>query len=67
MNGLLDIGYNRYFTFEVDNVFTPAAKRRPFARDPRLTEVPLELRDAFEKYLYCLGKHILETYGCFEE
>ena len=67
MNGLLDIGYNGYFTFEVGAFFSPAKNRRPFARDNRLATAPIELRDAFERYLYDLGKCILEKYGCFEE
>ena len=66
MHGLLDIGYNGYFTFEVGRFFTPAEKRRAFAADTRLADAPIELRDAFEKYLYALGKCVLEKYGCFE-
>jgi sugar phosphate isomerase/epimerase len=67
MTGLLDIGYRGYFTFEVGGFFNPADKRRPFARDTRLASAPIELRDAFERYLYALGKCILEKYDCFEE
>lgn len=66
MNGLLDIGYNGYFTFEVGKFFLPAQKRRLFARDQRLANAPLELRRAFERYLYQLGKCVLEAYGCYE-
>ncbi len=67
MNGLLDIGYNGYFTFEVGGVFTPASKRRKCERSTRLESAPLELRDAYERYLYDLGKCILKEYDCFEE
>ena len=67
MTGLTDIGYDGYFTFEVGGFFTPSEKRRPFARDTRLASAPLELRCAFERYLYELGKCVLEKYGCFEE
>ena len=67
MNGLLDIGYDGYFTFEVGGFFLPADKRRPFERDTRLASAPIALRDAFERYLYELGKCVLEKYGCFEE
>ncbi len=67
MTGLLDIGYNGYFTFEVGGFFASAEKRRTFARDTRLSSAPIELRDAFERYLYDLGKCILEKYDCFEE
>ena len=67
MNGLLEIGYPGYFTFEVGRFFTPAEKRRPYDGSNRLTSAPLELRDAFEVYLYALGRITLEKYGCFEE
>lgn len=67
MNGLLDIGYDGYFTFEVGSFFTPADKRRAYTHDTRLARAPLQLRDAFERYLYELGKCILDSYGCFEE
>ena len=49
MNGLLDIGYNGYFTFEVINIFTAASKKREYAKDTRLASATLEMRDAFEK------------------
>lgn len=67
MNGLSDIGYTGYFTFEVGGIFTPAAKRRVCERDSRLASAPLALRDAAERYLYDLGRVVLEAYGCFEE
>lgn len=67
MNGLLDIGYNGYFTFEVGGFFTPAEERRPYVKDTRLAKAPLDLRLAFEKYLYELGKCVLTEYGCFEQ
>lgn len=67
MNGLLDIGYRGYFTFEVGGIFLPADQRRPFPRDTRLASAPMALRDAFERFLYDLGKTVLEAYGCFEE
>ena len=67
MNGLMDIGYKGYFTFEVGAFFAPSKNRRHCPRDNRLADVPIEIRDAFEKYLYTLGKCILKKYGCFEE
>ena len=67
MNGLADIGYKGYFTFEVGSFFTPAKKRRQYQRDNRLFIPPIELRDAFERYLYELGTCILDKYNCFEE
>ena len=67
MNGLIDIGYNGYFTFEVGGVFVPSSKRRRYEKDTRLESAPIELRDAYEHYLYERGKCILEKYNCFEE
>ena len=67
MTGLSDIGYDGYFTFEVGGFFNSAEKRRGYSRDTRLKSAPLELRCAFERYLYDLGKCILEKYNCFEE
>ena len=67
MNGLLDIGYQGYFTFEVGGIFLPANKRRVYERDTRLARAPLALRLAQERYLYELGKCVLESYDCFEE
>ena len=67
MNGLIDIGYTGYFTFEVGGVFLPSQKRRPYERDTRLASAPLALRCAFEEYLYKLGRCVLEAYDCYEE
>ena len=67
MNGLMDIGYEGYFTFEVGEFFTPSEKRRRYERCTRLATPSLQLRDAFERYLYDLGKFVLDSYGCFEE
>ena len=67
MNGLKDIGYNGYFTFEVGGIFTPPDKKRPFEKDTRLQKAPLALKRAAEGYLYELGRCVLEAYGCFEE
>ena len=67
MNGLISIGYEGYFTFEVGGIFLPPASRRPYAADTRLLRAPLSLKCAAERYLYELGRCVLETYGCFEE
>lgn len=67
MTGLLDIGYNGYFTFEVGGFFTSPKVRREYLPSTRLAKAPLELRDAFERYLYELGRCVLEAYNCFEE
>ncbi len=67
MKGLSDIGYNGYFTFEVGSFFTPPEKKRQYAGESRLLSAPLALRCAAERYLYELGKCVLESYDCFEE
>ena len=67
MHGLLDIGYNGYFTFEVGGIFSTAEQKRPFEKDTRLAKAPLRLRLAADRYMYELGKCILLEYGCFEE
>lgn len=67
MCGLADIGYKGYFTFEVGRFFTPAEKKHQYSRSRLLASAPIELRDAFERYLYDMGKCVLEKYGCFEE
>ncbi len=66
MTGLLDIGYDGYFTFEVGRFFNHPSKRRQFERETKLLNEPLNLRKSFERYLYELGKCVLETYGCYE-
>ncbi|MBP5657580.1 MAG: hypothetical protein J6X52_03560, partial [Clostridia bacterium] len=67
INGLTDIGYAGYFTFEVGAFFAPESRRRVYGRDKRLAKAPIELRDAFERYLYELGRCVLEKYDLFEE
>ena len=67
MNGLEKIGYDGYFTFEVGGIFTRPEHKRQYAADTRLAKAPLELKRAAERYLYELGKCVLEAYGCFEE
>ena len=67
MHGLQDIGYNDYFTFEVGGIFKPFSQRRPYESDTRLAKPPLALKQAAERFLYEMGKCVLETYGCFEE
>lgn len=67
MHGLQDIGYQGYFTFEVGGIFTPAEQKRPFDKDTRLAKAPLSLRLAADRYMYELGKCILQAYDCFEE
>lgn len=67
MHGLQEIGYNGYFTFEVGGIFMPSERKRPYAKDNRLAKAPLSLRLAADRYMYELGKCVLQEYGCFEE
>ncbi|MBR5231617.1 MAG: sugar phosphate isomerase/epimerase [Clostridia bacterium] len=66
MNGLKDIGYKGYFTFEA-NIFLPADKRRDSERGNALRTAPLNVRIKAEEMLYEIGKAILEAYDCYEE
>ena len=68
MNGLLEIGYDGYFTFEVVNALRPAGRsRQKFERDTRLLNPTLEMQIDMERLLYHIGKHALTAYNCFEE
>lgn len=71
MNGLLDVGYDGYFTFEVLNALRASKDgrqpRQKFERDTRLAEPTLEMQIDMERLLYHIGKHALESYNCFEE
>ena len=59
--------YDGYFTFEVGGIFKPFSQRRPYEADTRLAKPPLALKQAAERFLYELGKCVLEAYSCFEE
>ena len=67
MNGLLEIGYDGYFTFEVVNALRSASGRQKFERDTRLATPTLEMQIDMERLLYHVGKHALQSYNCFEE
>jgi len=67
MHGLLDIGYDGYFTFESCAIFLSGNRRRKYDADKRLLNAPLSLRIKAEELLYEIGKTTLEAYGIFEE
>ena len=71
MNGLLDVGYEGYFTFEVLNALRAAKDgrqpRQKFERDERLWQPTLEMQIDMERLLYHIGRHALQSYNCFEE
>lgn len=70
MCGLLDGGYEGYFTFEATDTLRPyrcwLGNRRKFVREHRLREPDAEMQQDLEALMYRVGKHILEAYGCFE-
>lgn len=70
MHGLLEIGYSGYFTFEAVRILeykNGQAPRRRYEADRRLRHPTFELQLEAEKLLYAIGKHILCSYGVFEE
>lgn len=69
MHGLIDVGYQGYFTFEAFNLLHSknGQKKRAFEQDERLRHAPLELHFTAEKLLYEIGRHCLTAYGVFEE
>ena len=67
MNGLIDSGYNGYFTLESFRFILPIRKKRPYAKDSRLDMPTLDLKRKSEELLYEIGKFILTSYNCFEE
>lgn len=67
MQGLQAIGYGGYFTFEVARFFDCGAPRRTDTQERHLPAGDLALQDAAERYLYELGRTILQRYDCFEE
>jgi len=67
MQGLAEIGYKGYFTFESENIFLSHEHRRINVDKPRILKAPLELRIKAEVLLYDIGKEVLKAYDCFEE
>lgn len=72
MHGLIDIGYNGYFTFEATNTLRPAdypymGSRRRFESDKRLFYPSLFMQKHMERLMYEIGEHILKKYDMFSE
>ena len=72
MQGLVEIGYSGYFTFESHNFPLRAGgwpyKRRSFdGANNKLLQPSTEIKIAAENMLYLTGKYFLEQYGLFEE
>ena len=75
MQGLIDVGYDGYFTFEASYSLLHE-KNIPYHRKAweykgeritRLLSPSIELKQKAVELLYETGKHIFSTYGCFEE
>ena len=73
MQGLIDINYKGYFTFESNNFLVRAGswpyKRRAFEgkQANRLDHPSLELKLMAENLLYEIGRHILTQYDLYED
>ncbi len=74
MQGLLDSGYQGYFTFESSNILRDGTAWPHYRHEwnycgkksTRLRDIPMSLKRESIKLLYEIGKHILTEYGCFE-
>ena len=70
MNALIDVDYKGVFTFESGSVLRPSnywlGDRTGFEKDRRLSEPVLFMQQQLEKLMYGIGKHILDSYNCFE-
>ncbi len=75
MQGLLDNGYQGWFTFEASHILRNSGAWPNYRREwsyhgapvTRLMNVPRELKRQAVALLYQIGQHFLTTYGCFEE
>lgn len=75
MQGLLDVKYDGYFTFEASYTLLHQ-NNLPYRREgweyrgqpvEKLRNPSLLLKKQAVDLLYEIGKHMLQTYGCFEE
>ena len=71
MQGLIDIGFSGYLTFEAGSTLRPfyywRGNRRDTDKEKKLSSPTLEMQDIIEKLMYEIGRHALTTYGIFEE
>ena len=75
MQGLLDVGYERFFTFEASYTLLHHTnlpyKRKGWEHKgemvSKLLDPPILLKQKAVNLLYDIGEHILMTYGCYEE
>ena len=71
MHGIIDSGYNGYFTFEAGSTLRPArywlGNRREYPDDTRLLHPQFFMDRKLEELMYEMGEYILKTYDVFEE
>lgn len=67
MRGLIESGYEGYFTFEADGFFKYRRGSRMKEPNGRLAHPTLEIKKAALSLLYLIGKTILSEYRVFEE
>lgn len=71
VNALIDSGYKGYFTFEADTTLsygnTSYVKRHTYSKDTRLFNPNLDMYDAAERFLFEIGKAVLNAYEIYEE
>ncbi len=75
MQGLLDVNYDGYFTFEASYTLfhqnNPPFGRKAWEHNgetvSKLQSPPLFLKKQAVDLLYEIGKYLLQTYDCFEE
>jgi sugar phosphate isomerase/epimerase len=67
MNGLKEINYDGYFTFEATNIPFVSERRKKTDYNEICSKLPVEFRKKFELILYDIGKFVLTQYACFDE
>lgn len=67
MRGLIDSGFEGYFTLESDGFFKHERRVNPSGKTNRLLHPTLEIKKASLSLLYLISKTILEAYDVYEE
>lgn len=75
LQGLIDVGYRGTFNFECTHLLRQAdswpVRRQPweYRRQPvqNVIDLPLDLRCKAVDLVYAIGRHMLSSYGVFEE
>ena len=67
MRGLIDSGFEGYFTLESDNFFKHTRRVKPSGENNRLLHPTLEIKKSALSLLYLISKTILQAYDIYEE